>query len=233
MDSLTPAQTKRDGRPTRILCGMLARKERWGFTWRGWLAALAVGIALTLFVGRTIHPFLAPTHRLSARLLVVEGWSPPSMMDAVAAEFRSGHYEQLILVRPIFDSPDEYESGLSYGKWLAQLLITKGVPETKIATLYPNVAQKDRTYHAAVAVKSYLFERQLNLNSFNLITTGAHARRSRVLYERAFAPSVKVGIIAVEGRQYDSHHWWRTSAGVREVVGETIAYVYARFLFSS
>ncbi|HUS09183.1 MAG TPA: hypothetical protein VMZ30_01865 [Pyrinomonadaceae bacterium] len=225
-------ETNKPGvRRNRTLCGMLARKERWGLTWRGWLAAVVLILALTLFVGLTIHPFLAPTERLSARLLVIEGWSPPSTMNDVAAEFRSGNYDQVILVRPLFDAPDDYESGLSYGKWLAQLLITKGVPESNLATLYPKVAQKDRTYHAALAVKAYLAERQLNFDSLNLITTGPHARRSRLLYKKAFAPDVKIGIIALEEREYDSRHWWRTSAGVREVIGQTVAYLYARCFF--
>ena len=215
----------------QILCGTFSRKERWGLTWRGWLVALSLAIALTVLAGRMIHPFLAPTDRLAARLLVVEGWSPPSTMDRVAAEFRSGNYDQVIFIRPIFDAPDEYESGLSYGKWLAQLLITKGVPESKLATLYPKVAQKDRTYHAALTVRHYLAENHFNLDALNLITTGPHARRSRLLYEKAFAPQVKIGIIAVEEKQYDSRHWWRTSAGVREVIGETIAYLYARLFF--
>ena len=28
---------------------------------------------------------------------------------------------------------------------------------------------------------------------------------------------------------YERRHWWRVSEGVREVLGETIAYIYARF----
>src|SRR5215212_427150 len=183
-------EAKKDGPRDSILCGIFARKARWGLTLRGWLVTLALFLALTIFIGLTIHPFLAPTDRLTARLLVVEGWSPPSTMDHVAAEFRSGNYEQVILVRPIFDAPDEYESGLSYGKWLAQLLVQKGVPESKLATLYPRVAQKDRTYHAALTVKQFIAEHQLNIDSLNLITTGPHARRSRLLYQKAFAPRV-------------------------------------------
>jgi UDP-N-acetyl-D-mannosaminuronate dehydrogenase len=30
---------------------------------------------------------------------------------------------------------------------------------------------------------------------------------------------------------YDSKHWWRYSDGVREGIGESIAYIYARFFF--
>jgi uncharacterized SAM-binding protein YcdF (DUF218 family) len=65
----------------------------------------------------------------------------------------------------------------------------------------------------------------------NVVTEGSHARRSRLLFQEAFGPEVKVGIIAFADPQFDPAHWWRTSEGVREVLGESIAYLYARFLF--
>ena len=40
-----------------------------------------------------------------------------------------------------------------------------------------------------------------------------------------------VGIIAVPNPDYDSKHWWRYSEGVKDVISEGAAYVYARFFF--
>jgi hypothetical protein len=42
---------------------------------------------------------------------------------------------------------------------------------------------------------------------------------------------VTVGIIAVSNADYNPKQWWRYSDGVREVIGESIAYIYAKFLF--
>ena len=39
--------------------------------------------------------------------------------------------------------------------------------------------------------------------------------------------------MALEDGQFDWKHWWRTSLGVRTVIGETIAYAYARLLFEA
>jgi len=64
------------------------------------------------------------------------------------------------------------------------------------------------------------------------MTLGPHARRSRLLFQKAFGKEVKVGVISVEDRDYDPAHWWRSSEGVREVLGEAIAYFYAKFFFS-
>lgn len=214
-----------------ILRGILVRRERWGLTWRGWLLLLGLALASGTFWVIVIHPFLAPTERVPARFLIIEGWSPPSTLKEVVAEFQSGNYEQAILVRPVLEASDQFESGLYYGRWMSQLLVKDGIPEGKLVTLFPNVARKDRTYHSALAVKKWLAEEHLAADTLDVASLGPHARRSRLLYEKAFGNSVRIGIIALHPPRYDPKYWWRTSEGVREVIGESIAYLYARFLF--
>ena len=40
-----------------------------------------------------------------------------------------------------------------------------------------------------------------------------------------------IGIIAIPDPDYDARHWWRYSEGVREILGESIAYLYAAWFF--
>src|SRR5260221_391172 len=63
-----------------ILCGVIDRKERWGLTWRGRLLLACLVLAFGIWLVLTIHPFLAPTQRVPARLLVIEGWTPPATL---------------------------------------------------------------------------------------------------------------------------------------------------------
>jgi len=42
---------------------------------------------------------------------------------------------------------------------------------------------------------------------------------------------VEIGILSGRNREYDPQHWWRSSEGVKEVLSEGAAYLYARFLF--
>jgi hypothetical protein len=42
---------------------------------------------------------------------------------------------------------------------------------------------------------------------------------------------VVVGTLAIPDNEYDERRWWKTSEGVRTVIGEALAYVYARVLF--
>jgi uncharacterized SAM-binding protein YcdF (DUF218 family) len=88
------------------------------------------------------------------------------------------------------------------------------------------LVRQDRTYAAMVALRQW-FEEQGSIPArVHLVTRGAHARRSRSLLQHAFGERVEVGVTAVPTRDYDPAHWWRSSAGVREVIGEALAYGY-------
>ena len=82
-----------------------------------------------------------------------------------------------------------------------------------------------------MALRDWFHDRNLAILSFNVLTEGCHARRTQLLYQEAFGKKVTVGIIAVSNPDYNPKNWWRYSDGVREVVGESIAYIYARFFF--
>ncbi|NEQ28448.1 MAG: YdcF family protein, partial [Microcoleus sp. SIO2G3] len=68
------------------------------------------------------------------------------------------------------------------------------------------------------------------LESVNLFTNDAHARRSWLIYKQVLAPKIKVGVIAAEPAEYDPKKWWVSSEGVRTIISEAIAYVYALFV---
>ena len=38
-----------------------------------------------------------------------------------------------------------------------------------------------------------------------------------------------LGVIAVPDPDYDARHWWRYSEGVKDVISEGAAYLYAKF----
>ena len=66
----------------------------------------------------------------------------------------------------------------------------------------------------------------------NIVGNGAHSRRTRLIYEKALGPGVQVGISNVEEMNFDPKTWWKSSQGFRNVLDETIAYAYARLIFS-
>jgi hypothetical protein len=86
----------------------------------------------------------------------------------------------------------------------------------------------DRTYQSALALRKWFEETGPPVKAINVVTIGAHARRTRLLYQHAFGDGVAIGVIAVPHADYDSQRWWKFSAGLREVIGETSGYAYAK-----
>ena len=90
---------------------------------------------------------------------------------------------------------------------------------------------RDRTYASAVALREWFREHDMTVKSLNIVTEDTHARRTRLLFEKALGRSVAVGIIAVPNPDYNAKRWWRYSEGVKDVVSEGFAYLYARLFF--
>lgn len=211
--------------------GLLRRRACLVPTWRGWLLlALVVGLSIALLL-RSACTFLSVQDPASGGLLVVEGWVSPTDARLALEEFQRGSYTDLCVT----GGPIEPESPLaaygSYAELTADVLRRLGADPAKLhAAAGPQVA-KDRTYSSALALKKELRGRGVSLATVNVMTKGPHARRSRLLYEKAFGPGTRVGTIVLEEREFDPARWWTTSAGFRAVTGELIAYFYARFLF--
>jgi hypothetical protein len=106
-----------------------------------------------------------------------------------------------------------------------------GVPDDLVQMVPSHVIARERTYSSAVALGDWFRDHNLPIHSFNVLTEGSHARRTQLLYKEAFGKNVTIGIIAVSNPDYDPKDWWRYSDGVREVIGESIAYIYAKFFF--
>lgn len=219
-------------RLSKKVWGMFTRKERWGLSCRGWLVFLSALLFVALLLLLNVQPFLARTQRIDAKILVVEGWIPEYALHAAAAEFKAGSYQQIFTTGgPIVGTDgyiNDFNTSASVG---AELLKKAGVPEGFIQMVPSRVAGRDRTYSSAVALRNWFHEHNVTVRSINVLTEDVHARRTQLLFQKAFGHSVTVGIISVSDPDYDARHWWRYSEGVREVLGESIAYLYARIFF--
>jgi hypothetical protein len=212
------------------LFGLIKRKEKWTLSWRGRFVALAILVILAWAFIYSIHPFLAVTDRVDSQYLVIEGWIPNYALEDCVAEFKSKPYEMIFTVGA--DPLTGFmEHGDSVAIEAAKRLTWLGVDSEKVTAVPARIKYRNRTFQSAIALRKWIEENHLPVTSFNLVTLGAHGRRSRLLFQEAFGEKTKVGIISAEHREYDPKHWWKYSEGVREVIGEGTAYFYARFLF--
>ena len=113
-----------------------------------------------------------------------------------------------------------------------ELLQKAAIPREAIQMVPSHVNGGERTYSSAIALRDW-FRDNTPVHTINVVTEGAHARRTRLLYQKAVGRNVTVAIIAVSNADYNPKQWWRYSDGVREVIGESIAYIYAKFFFLS
>jgi uncharacterized SAM-binding protein YcdF (DUF218 family) len=214
------------------LSGLFVRKECWRLSHRGWLLFLLLFFGLAGGFLFTIYPLLAVTHRVDGKVLVVEGWIHEYGIRAAATEFKTGAFERVFVTGgPVAGTGpyiNDYNTAASVG---ADRLKQAGLAESAVQMVPSRISGRDRTYSAAIALRDWFREHGVKAGRINVLTEDLHARRSRLLFQKALGPGIDVGIIGIPNPDYPANRWWRYSEGVREVLGEGIAYVYARIFF--
>lgn len=218
--------------PRRRWGGMIERKERWGLTWRARAILLFSALLLALIFGLAIRPFLAVTARVPGNILVFEGWCHAFSAHQALLEMGANGYDYIYCTGGPVDGSGPYSGDQNTTAAVgAQELARAGMPVSRIRIAAARDFGRDRTYNSALALRAWLQAHGVSVTGVNIITEGAHARRSRLLFRRAFGPGTPVGVIAEQTPDFKPRTWWKTSEGVREVIGETIAYVYVRLFF--
>lgn len=209
---------------------LLKRQEMWTLTAQGWVIAIALMISVIFFSITHLYPFLAVTSPIKADVLVVEGWLTDYAVEQAFTEFKNGSYRQ------IFTTGGPVERGFYLAEYktfagiAAATLKKLGVQPEKVTVVPTPDVIKDRTHASAIALRQWLAYSNLPIKSMNLLTSDAHARRSWLIFQQVLAPKIKVGVIAAKPASYNPNKWWTSSEGVRTVISETIAYIYALFV---
>lgn len=208
------------------------RRERWRLSARGWFIVFAI-VCLTLFIlWSSVYPFLAVTHRVNAKVLIVEGWIHDYAIRAAVQEFGNNGYQLAISTGGPIEGTGEYindyNTSASVG---ADRLKKAGLPDSVVLMVPSHVMDRDRTYSSALALKTWLRNHKMSVHGVNIVTEALHARRSRFLYQKALGAEMSVGVIAVPTPDYDAKYWWRYSEGVKDVIDETVSYLYATVFF--
>src|SRR5450432_3569164 len=184
--------------------GVLTRKERWGLAWQGWLILSVSSLSAVGFVFLNVHLFLAATHRVDAKILVVEGWVHDYVIHSAASEFKAGAYQRVFATGGPTAGSGGYtwdaDTSASVG---AGQLRAAGVPSESLQMVASHVIGRDRTYYSAVALREWFREHNMRVDSFNIVAESTHSRRTWLLFQEAFGGKVKVGIIAVQNPDYD------------------------------
>lgn len=211
---------------------LVRKKERWTLTWPGRMVFILLVLFGVVLYAQTIHGFLAPIEPVNATVMVMEGFVPDYTVEEAFRIFRQENYELMLITgkkREKGSFLDFYEND---GIFTAAILDSLGMDMTKVVVVEADEdITKDRTYYSAMKVKTWIEKNYPEISALNLLTIGCHGRRSHYLFQKACGDDIDIGIISLPNKSYLPGEWWKTSHGFRQVMQESIAWVYAKFFF--
>ncbi|MEH2447609.1 MAG: ElyC/SanA/YdcF family protein [Nostoc sp.] len=224
-------QTKNRRRQKFTKIKLIKRQEMWILTAQGWAIAIALIAYLIFFTITHVHSFLAVTSPMkSAEVLVVEGWLPDYAIEEALTEFKTGSYRLVITTGGTIEKGNYLSEYKNFAEVSAATFKKLGLESDKVVAVPTPTVIKDRSYASAAEFKRWLSNSNLQLQSINIFSLDVHTRRSWLLFKKLLTPNIKVGAIAAKTQDYDPNEWWGYSQGVRTIIDEGIAYIYARFL---
>jgi uncharacterized SAM-binding protein YcdF (DUF218 family) len=168
---------------------------------------------------------------LSEGALTIEGWVEDTTMQEVIAEFHRGHYTMIYVTGGPLERGAPLSEHHTTAEFGAANLLSMGMPKELVQAVPAPLVRKDRTYTSAMALKRWLDAHRIVLSNLTVVAPGPHARRTRLLFQKAFGDATHVGVLATKDLDFDPQAWWMSSNGFRMEIDEAIAYVYARLLF--
>jgi len=211
---------------------LIKRKETWVITWQLWLLIIFSCCCLFFLGIKNIHPFLAMNKPIETNVLVVEGWIADDSYSDIVKEIKSKKYKLIITTGTPLKTGWYLSKYKNYAEISTQTLIKLGIDSSIIVTLPSNDVIKDRTYSSALLVNNWIKQSGRKITSLNIVSKDTHCRRTYYLFKKAFyLDEIKLGIISSEDPTYNSQKWYKSSSGVRTVLDELIAYIYATLFF--
>ena len=180
-------------------------------------AVLFAGWVVVLNVGRWLVTE-DPLQKATA-IAVLSGRMPDRALEA-ARIYKQGYAPRVRLTHStepgatmeklavLYVGEDEYDK---------QILMHQGVPEDAIQVLEPpivNTADEIRTISEAL--------RREKQGTVILVTSKAHTRRTRALWNRLSARDGAAIVRGVSDDPFDAAHWWRNTTDALDVVREIL-----------
>lgn len=202
-------------------------------TWFGWTLLLASGIGVVGCIAWGAERFLAAPNRVAADVLILEAWTKDEGAEAAAIEFKAhpGQYKYVVST-----------GGLTGEHWSRKrwredeigerVMRNFGVPPAVIIKAPAPEVEAHRSFVAAVTARDALAARGIHPQAINVITRGAHAKRSRLIFTRVFGGSVQVGVVGWLPEGFDTTPWWKSSGRATDVLKESVGYLYELLLHS-
>jgi hypothetical protein len=187
--------------------------------------ALGIFIVALAFCYR-IESFLSQQSPIPARMLVAEAWfadEDQAVREIAAIVHRDG-YRRVVAVGAQQPGGGTMASD---SVRLAHRLRAAGLNDVDLVTIDFLASTRHRTYTSARAVRQWMDKNDPACDAVNVFTLGVHGRKSRILFQKALEPGVKVGVIAGTPTEYRPGWWFCSLRGIYLVARNTVGYLYA------
>ena len=160
--------------------------------------------ALIVFSIRGADSFLTLNDPVHDGALVVEGWAPDYALQQAITEYGRHHYSRIYVTGGPLDNGGPLSEYRTFAELGAATMIRLGLITNAVQAVPAPTVRVDRTYASAVSLKNWLHSNGSGETNFNVISVGAHSRRSRLLFEKALGNGCRVGVMAIENQDDDS-----------------------------
>ena len=212
--------------------GWLRRTQRratWSPRFLGRLCIVVLLVSPVIWLWFCGEAFFSLTRRLPAEILIVEGWIGSDGIRAAAAEFERGGYQYILATG---GQTKDWQDPSNFAEIAGQELIGLGIPKDRIIVAPIREVEHERTFKSAVAAWRALNQRGMHPEAINVLTSGPHARRSRLVYAKVYSPATQVGVIAWAPSDYKAEPWWRSSGRTKCFLKEIVGYPFEVLLNS-
>lgn len=194
-------------------------------TLTGWALILIVAGSPLLWWFFRGEAFFCLTERQPAEVLAVEGWIGIEGIRAAKVEFEQGGYHSIVTVGGLSGNVWDTQRW-NYATEASELLVRLGVPASKVIEAAAPDFEAHRTFGAASVAAQELEKRRMLPSGLNVFTSFSHARRSRLVFAKAFPSSTRVGVISWKPAHFREEHWSKSSERALDLIKETLGYLF-------
>jgi Ca-dependent carbohydrate-binding module xylan-binding len=98
-------------------------------------------------------------------------------------------------------------------------LLAIGIDSAKVIAVPGEMVKINRTLTSALAFRDWLNKTDINIKGLNIISLGAHTRRTWMIYNKILKEKYPIGIISVPDYSYNHSHSYKLFKTIRETLG--------------
>jgi hypothetical protein len=109
----------------------------------------------------------------------------------------------------------------------AGYLVSAGIPDSLVVPIATSKIRKSKTFSTALDVNEWLNNNPIySQENVNVFSQGIHSRRTWLSYHKVLSYRNQVGIITCPDPRFHPKNWWRAVEGWKEMLYETVGFIY-------